>query len=287
MRTQDAGSRLICWWRFSLLALGSALGLLGAVACSSMMSFQTTSDFPKRQIAIDGKTDGWVGELYVVPNETLNLGFQNDRDNLYICLVAVDRMTRLQIAMQGLIVWFNPQGKKEKVFGIKYPVGISPGDWPKQLGPAGGDDFIEESLKKNANSLEILGSEKEPPQKMELSEARGIEIKIVPSTATLVYQLRIPFQRTPDHPLAIGAEPGQVVAVGFESPEINPNKFPKGPTEGQPGGGRRPPMGGGYGPGRMGGYGMPRMLTSLGFWAIVQTAPGGGQNQPKPLAFLR
>lgn len=288
MRSRQEKLNLAFVQRVILMGFGLALVLIGISACSPFTSFQTNSDFPKRAVVVDGKTDDWVGELYVVPMETLNLGFQNDQENLYLCLVAEDRATRAQIMMQGLIVWFNPKGKKEKVFGIKYPVGIPPSDWPKQLGPGQGDEFIEDYLKKNLIQLEILGAEKEPPQKMEVSEAKGIEIKVVPSTGMLVYELKIPLQRTPDHPLAIGAEPGQQVAVGFETPEINPKNLPRGMTEGQPGGGRRPPISGGYGPGRMGGYGArPGMLSALKFWAIVQTVPGSGQNPARLLSFSK
>jgi hypothetical protein len=290
MRYQRAKLKFVFSQRIPWVGFGLLLLMIGSTGCSSFMSFQTNSDLPKQKITIDGKTDDWVGELYVVPAETLNLGFLNDRENLYLCLVAEDRATRAQIMMQGLIVWFNPQGKKEKVFGIKYPVGIPPGDWPKQLGPGQGDEFIEDYLNKNLTQLEILGSEKEkvPPQKMEVSEAKGIEIKVVPSTGMLVYELKIPLQRTPDHPIAVGADPGQTVAVGFETPEINPKYLPKGMSEMPPGGGRRPPMGGGYGPGRMGGYGpRPGMLNTLKFWAIVQTASSSGQSPVKQLAFSR
>jgi len=257
--------------RFQAGALLLFFLILALAGCSPITTYVMDSLPPELKITIDGKTDDWRGALSVLEDGNASIGFSNDQEYLYVCLIAEDELGRAQIMMQGMTVWFDPQGGTKKAFGIKYPLGISPGERPMrprgERGEVGFEDFPQEAL----SELEIVTSEKETPQKMPVEEAKGIEIKAVPASGLMVYELRIPLIQTEEHPFAVGAEPGKKIGVGFETGKFNPGKMP-----GRPSGGLSP-RGGGSGPGggRMGGLGMmPETPKGLKIWAQVQLSLG-------------
>jgi hypothetical protein len=257
--------------RYLAWALLSYFFILALASCSSFTTYVMDSLPPEHKIIIDGKTDDWRGALAILEDGNISIGFSNDQEYLYVCLLAEDELMQSQIMMQGMTVWFDPQGGTKKAFGIKYPLGISPGERPMgprgEQGEVGFKDFPEEVLSK----LEIIKSKKETPQKMLVEEAKGIEIKAVPASGLMVYELRIPLLQTEEHPFAVGAQPGKKIGVGFETGKFNPGKMP-----GRPSGGLSP-RGGGSSPGggRMGGFGMmPEMPKGLKIWTQVQLSSG-------------
>jgi hypothetical protein len=264
-----------------IVLLALALMLAG---CRTFNTFSTESRPLDHQVIVDGKTDDWRGDLFVAEGERIELGFLNDRENLYICLLTTDNFVRAQILTQGLTVWFDPKGKTDKVFGIKFPVGLPPGERKMPLGdnPEGPD--LENLPKVPMTEMEIIRSEKEPVQKLNVAEAQGIEVKVVPSSGLIVYELKIPLVKTEQHPIAVGVEPGKTVGIGFETPKFDLSQMPR-RRGGIPGGGR-PPMGGGAGQEGMGGYGRGFQLPEgLKMWAIVSLAQGQSGRQPE-LLFL-
>jgi len=253
----------------------------GLGACSSVKTFTTQSRPPERQVVVDGRSDDWAGNLFIVEDEGITLGFLNDKDNLYICLRAEEISTRGQIMRSGLTVWFDPKGGKKKTLGIKFPLGISPGEWPSPRGEYG-DEEEEPGFRRpgeeNLNELEIIRSDKDEPEKMELAEAKGIEVKVLPSRAGLVYELKIPLVGSDENPIAVGAGPGVTIGIGFETGKFDFNSMPRRPGR-MPGTGGMPPMGGGMGRGGMGGMGrmggpMPQMAEELKIWATVKLSSG-------------
>jgi hypothetical protein len=272
----------------TMAALSLALVILGAAGCSPFTSYQTESVVPEHKIMIDGKSEDWVGSLYVAPGETISIGFLNDQQDLYVCMIAEDRATRAQIMTQGLTVWFDPQGGTQKVFGIRYPMGTPKGELPKPPDPLKEMEVPEDYKSVDLTRLEIIGGEKAKPQLMEASNVKGIEIKLVPSTGLLVYELKIPLLRTEEYPFAVGVNPGRAVGIGFESPEIDLSKLQKKEKEEKPEGGKNPPSEGRYGQGRRGGYGMRfPMLRGIKVWANVQLASGPSVRTPGGLTFER
>jgi hypothetical protein len=265
-----------------IVLLALALGLAG---CRTFKTFSTESRPLDHQVIVDGKTEDWGGDLFVAEGERIELGFLNDRENLYVCLLTTDNFVRAQILTQGLTVWFDPKGKTDKVFGIKFPVGLPASERKMPLGdnPEGPD--LENLPKVPMTEMEIIRSEKEPIQKLKIDEAKGIEVKVVPSSGLIVYELKIPLVKTEQHPIAVGAEPGKTIGIGFETPKFDLSQMPRRRMGGIPGGGR-PPMGGGAGQEGMGGYGRGFQIPEgLKIWAIVSLAQGQSNRQPE-LLFL-
>jgi hypothetical protein len=265
-----------------IVLLALALMLAG---CRTFNTFSTESRALDHQVIVDGKTEDWQGDLFVAEGERIELGFLNDRENLYVCLLTTDNFVRAQILMQGLTVWFDPKGGTDKVFGIKFPVGLPPGERKMPLGDNPEGPEFETLPKVPMTEMEIIRSEKEPIQKLNVAEAQGIEVKVVPSSGLIVYELKIPLVKTEQHPIAVGVEPGKTIGIGFETPKFDPSQMPRRRVGGIPGGGR-PPMGGGAGQEGMGGYGRGFQLPEgLKMWAIVSLAQGQSGRQPE-LLFL-
>ncbi len=258
----------------------------GLIACSSFKTFMTQSRTPERQVAIDGRSDDWAGNLFIVKNEGVTLGFLNDQEYFYVCLRAEDNSRRGQIMRSGLTVWFDPKGGKKKTLGIKFPLGLPPDERPMPRGDFGEEEEEPDSKRpgeENLNELEIIRSENEEPEKMEVAEAKGIEIKALPSRGGLVYELKIPLVQSDENPIAVGAEPGKTIGVGFETGKFDFNSMSRRPGR-MPGTGGMPPMGGGMGRGGMGrmGGGMPQMPEDLKIWATVKLGSGESR-QPAEL----
>jgi len=261
---------------------------VGFSACSTFTTFETQSPFRKQPIVIDGKADDWQGDLYVVENERFLAGFLNDQDYLYMCLFTEDNFTRGLMLIQGLTVWFDPQGKQNKAFGIRYPLGGPIKLSPSAVGEERGAEALDNVTPQAFADFEIVTFEetksrervpnREMIQKLPVAEAKGIEMKLNSSSGRLVYELKIPLVKSEQNPIAVGAQPGKSIGVGFETGRLEqPRAAEKNPRE-FPGGG----MGGGGGRGGMGGYGgRGGMIEGIKVWATVKLAASSTPLRPE------
>jgi len=267
--------------------------VLCLAGCSSARVYSTDSRPRLKEIKVDGKTDDWLGSLSIIEDGNASVGFLNDRENLYVCLLLEEDFLQGQVMRQGLTVWFDPKGGKEKSLGIRYPLGRAPGEKGEpprgEPGPPPSEGFPVEDM----SALEILRSPKGEPQKMEIADLPGIEISVAPTRGLFVYELKIPLAQTESNLVALGAQPGQTVGIGFEIPKLDRDQMPGRPSEGMPGGGGRPPMGGvpgaggGGRPGGMRGGGpggrmMEQMPEGLKVWTMVRLS-SGRDDQPTVL----
>jgi hypothetical protein len=173
---------------------------------------------------------------------------------------------------QGFTLWFDPDGGKEKTFGIKYPLGMQ----ASGTGMRGDEQSMERSRqapRRPMVELEVLGPGKDEVKKMPIAEAKGIDIIVEFSSGMLVYELKVPLIQSEQHPYAIGAEAGSSVGIGLEAPKMKRSDM-SGQMSGERGGGG--PSGGMRG--GAGGRGMPggdrrsQMRKPLKIWAVVQLA---------------
>jgi len=258
--------------RMLLLALG-----LGFAGCRTVTTFSTESLAPPAPIQIDGRPDDWHGHLFA-EGVRLEIGFLNDRENLYVCLLSKDSLTRAEILTQGLTVWFDPKGGTNRTFGVKFPVGLPPGEQKVSLRPSREGPKLEDLPDTPMNEIEILRG-KEPPQRLSLADAKGIEVQVRSATDEIVYELKIPLVSSEQHPFPAGAEPGKTLGVGFESPPLEMTEMqgrpegrrPRG-TEGGEEGGEEGRGEGGRGEEGRGHYGGEQ--APMNVWAVVQLAAG-------------
>lgn len=255
------------------------LGLL-LLHFSSCANIKFQSGWKDKDIRIDGRSDDWVGSLNYVDKQNISLGIQNDTDNLYVCLAAEDQAVINRILRQGMILWFDAEGGKEKTFGIKYPIGrqmMAPEEGEmNRPGSEAAPQKKRPTAMAISNKLEILQDRKVPITTF-IENLKGIQISLKRSTGLIVYEVKIPLQKNQDLPFAIGAEEGTEIGIGIEVPKMSMtmNRAAGGMGGGDGSmGGRGGGMGGGDG--SMGGRGMTGQRANLQkgvkIWATVQLA---------------
>jgi hypothetical protein len=240
-----------------------------------------------------------AGGLTYIENDDFSLGLSNDDRYFYVCLSTESRMIRSMAQARGLTVWFDPSGGRNKVFGIRYPMGrLALQQILQQVSEEERQDLIgkiqqgdQEARRKMAQLMMrdavILGPQKNGRVQIPVAKLNEIEIRITMSAQTFVYELKIPLATSEASPYAPGATAGLPLGVGIEIQGMN--RIPGGAGGGAMGGGGG--MGGEMGggdevgdEGRGGGAGMgggmrggmsgsrPRGPRGLKFWAQVLLA---------------
>ena len=255
-------------------ALSSILILFSflLVGCSAS-KLELNSNWRDREITVDGKNDDWLGAMLYFEEDNISVGLLNDENFFYICMIAEDQFIRTQVMRQGFTLWFDPDGGKEKTFGIKYPVGMQANGLPR--GMIRDEQSMERSsqtLRRPMIELEILGPGKDEVKKMPIEEAKGIDIHVEFSSGMLIYELKVPLIQSEQHPYAIGAEAGSSIGIGLETSKMERQDVRREISGGRVGGGPTSGMRGGAGGRGMPGSRRPQMRQPLKIWAVVQLA---------------
>jgi hypothetical protein len=259
----------------SFIACAIGILMLCTVGCDEQ---KLNSNWLDREIIIDAKSDDWLDTLYYFESKNLSIGFFNDESHLYVCMLAEHPMLQAQAVGQGFTIWFDPEGGKEKAFGIKFPIGMREAreqmDFMRTQEGGLDREKMRQAFEESLADLEILGSGG-AKQRIPVEEAHGIEVKVRNETGLLVYELKIPLQSDEEHPYAVGANAGNAIGVGLEIPEIDKDEM-KRVMEERMGGAGMPPGGGMGGMGGMGGgmgrrgYQKPKIPNGLDVWASLK-----------------
>jgi hypothetical protein len=271
MRTLSKESKRVFSGRKPAMSSILIIFLFLLVGCGNS-KLELNSNWRDREITVDGKNADWLGTMLFFEEDNVSVGLLNDDNFFYICMIAEDQFMRTQMMRKGFTLWFDPDGGKEKTFGIKYPLGMQASGMSMRRD--------EQNLERSSQvprrpmiELEILGPGKDELKKMPIAEAKGIDIIVEFSSGMFVYELKVPLIQSEQYPYAIGAESGSSIGIGLEM-----SKMEKSDMRGQMSGGR-----GGGGPsggmsGRTGGRGMsgdgrsPQRRQPLRIWAVVQLA---------------
>jgi hypothetical protein len=244
---------------------------------TSCSTLKLESTWKNRDLIMDGKGGDWLGSKYYFEDSAISVGLINDGQYLYVSMMTENPLIRAQILREGLTVWLDPEGGKNKTFGIKYPIGRQGDEQEKEMmdPQAVMDETAREAMMQKfqeaMSELAIVGSNERVLVKMDIEDAKGIIVKLRDALGTFVYELRIPLASSEEYPYAVGVKAGGVIGLGFLSPKLEMRR-----PAGTRGGGRMP-EGGMGGPGGMGGMGgMPEMgrfmPRQLKIWAKVQLA---------------
>ena len=257
----------------AIARFGSFLLVIFLLAgCGS--SLQLASGWRSSEIKIDGINSEWGDALSYARSSDASVGIKNDGDHVYVCFTTSNRQTQIQMLAFGLTTWFSPDGKKERVFGIHFPVG---GQLQalRLLSREGSPEELHQLFRASQRDLEVVGPTEASRRRITDQEAAGIKARLGYSQESLVLELEVPLRKTADQPLAIGATDSQAVSIGFETGEISTT------LRGQQSGpsAMSTPSRGGRG-GRSGGAssaaGGPgsERLERLNLWATVQLTSG-------------
>jgi hypothetical protein len=285
------------------------LFLVGVVHLGGCKNVEVSSLWLDRPIDIDGSDAEWENAKMYIEEANLSLGLFNDAEYLYVSLVTADRNVERQIMGQGLTVWFDAKGGKNKTFGVHFPLGMRgrgpdgrPSGEDREMLPSSGGgepeggytppafdrgdreggmpsfDRGERIFGRVQTEMEILGPGKNDRMILPLDGKQGIEVRTGHDNDRLVYELKVPLAASDSFAYAVGAVSGKTFSIGFETPEMDRSRMP----------GRREGMGGpgdGFG-GPGGGMGIPGGGPGGGMGGH-RGGPGGaregGFTQPKPL----
>jgi hypothetical protein len=283
-------------------AIAALAGTLVLASDTKLPALQSGN--PATPPVVDGRADEWAA---LTPFESAHVavGIANDARALSIAITSSDQAQRRQLVAAGLIVWLDPGGGKKRVVGIRFPGDFRGGGRPEVAGGRGGqappppdsprapgqDASAQEPREPRLPPLtwfELRGPRDEDRRRLEKSAVTSIEVARDMREGVLGLELKIPLAKDAATGFGIGVEPGAVVGLGLETPEI---ERPEGPSPdragrgrgglGGPGGG----MGGGMGRGGMGGGGMggrpegpagerPERAKPIKVWTTVKLASG-------------
>ncbi|MFH1312489.1 MAG: hypothetical protein ABIJ00_04610 [Candidatus Eisenbacteria bacterium] len=275
--------------------------MLGSLVLISLASFagcgglELSSVWRDREVKIDGIPTEWQGTTTYVEDSSVAVGIMNDDDYLYVSLSTSLRSVAAQIMARGLTVWLDPEGGKQKSFGIRCPIGAPQEmDDPSQFSKITQDrdkftDMILEKLESSVEQLEIIGPTEDDVIRLFPSQLAGLEVRLGHQDGRFLYEVKIPLRSTDQHPYSIGMDEGSYVGLGFETAEIDQDKMreatggkmPRGavpggdmPGRGPGGGGKRGGgmRGGGMGGGREPGGDSRIMPERLELWTKVKLA---------------
>ncbi len=252
-------------------------------ACLIGLNVQAQAVFfaKKGAIEADGVDTEWEAgqQLYDADNR-VHYAFQHDDEFLYILVRTDSRPTIFKILKGGLEIWANPDGKKKRVNGLHYPIGMPmriqdrrPEDFPGAENPADGEFKMPEVDTRSIRLTHLYGDEGDPILS-ELDQLNfPLKVKFVQSEdGYWVYEMAVPKAAFPTPKKDKG-----IWRIGITTPSM----MQRGPggtgnimggsgmggMNGMGmGGGRRP----GMGPGMPSGGFSDKMKDPLNIWTKVE-----------------
>ncbi len=189
------------------------IALLTFIGCGS--SLELTSGWASQELKIDGSGTGLKETTALIQGPEVLVGIKNDKDNLYICLITSNRMTQMQMLALGSTVWFDAEGKKNKSFGVRFPVaGLLQGHrFPARENQEDLKRLIDVAQRK----LEFIGPGDDAIHQVSSQEGKGVEARLGYANETLTCELKVPLHKSDAHPYAVNTEPAKTISIGLET----------------------------------------------------------------------
>ncbi len=200
----------------------AALALM--VGCQSE---QVQSSWSMENVLIDGQRTDWIGiPTTYLKDSAVQLGLCNDDDNLYILLRFTDEKKAFVMRRNGLSIWIDKTGRKQKKFGIRY-YGGPPLSEMRRWGPTGSrmplDSVTTERQRRfrdrqlpPADQIEVIIDGGEQAVSLSDDGSGGPLASFHGAKGIYTYEFSIPLKTNDDDMFVIDAQPGQTINVGFE-----------------------------------------------------------------------
>lgn len=238
------------------------------------------SQIPAENPLIDGILNEWEGVLIKPQGESFGFGVMNDESNLYLSMSAYDKQVIMKV-LRGFTIWIDRDGKKNKSFGIKYPLKQDMAEMQGLNGMRGNADnqernielMIQQSIAKQSHIV-IIDENQQRYADID-NGVNGIQINMLYDDGDLVYELKIPLAE-------FNIASADNISIGLESAEMKRPEMPNRGSGGKPGGGMGGSMGGGRSGGGMGGGmrgggrggrmpgGMQGMMDPIKLWIKIK-----------------
>ncbi len=154
---------------------------------------------PISPIIIDADPSEWAVDWLLDQDGKFLYNIGNDETNLYFRIKISDDLTQQKIALFGLNLKLNAEGKKKGRVGLKYPVGKDARQLKKAPEPlpqdAASKVIAKKQLLDEVEILELIGLAKDNIVSSRLGLMNGIEVLIVASEdGSYIYEAKIPFK---------------------------------------------------------------------------------------------
>ena len=234
----------------------AAIGVLLPLLFCGCATRQVESGPPAHAIVADGSDAEWPGSpQFYDKSKKASIRLSNDAESVRICFATGDRDLKMTLATQGMSLWLDPDGGKNRVVGIYVPGRKSHFRFAEK--GTNGDHAPKPPELSMPATIEMTYSETTGPLKMNIEDVRrtGIGIGVgQPDGSHYVYEFIVPF--AVDEILSeMGS--GKDIGVGITSGNGESEKSGRQPSmesRGGPGGGggrgrtgKGPGMGGGGG----------------------------------------
>lgn len=183
-------------------------------------------------IIVDGKANDWPINWIQDKEKMFSYNVCADEQLLYVRVMTSDYFTKRKMAAFGFTLWLDPEGKKKKKLGLRFPTGGAEAEERAAAirdqggsGSSAGEraDYqkeIDRQLIINLEVLELIGLSKEPITSARSGIMNGIKVAIdMDSTGAYVYEAIIPFKSFRISRAAI-----KEMSVGFETGKYIPPK---------------------------------------------------------------
>lgn len=245
---------------FAAVALAAAVWSTAVLADTKPPAL--TAAWRTTPVAVDGRADDWAN-LTPVESAQLAVAVANDDRTLSVAVTSSDQARRRQLTAAGLLVWFDTGGGKKRQFGVRFPGLLgggrpAPDREPPDRRPADSNAASREAPRElrlpPLTWFELAGPREEDRRRLERSAVTSMAVAREFHEGLLVFELSLPLARDAAG-YGLGADPGRVVGLGLETPEV---ERPEGPAPSADRGGRGMGGGGGGFGGAGGGMGMGR-----------------------------
>ena len=173
---------------------------------------------------IDGKMEDWQDDWRTDADSKFEYNVCFDEQNLYIRLKTSDEMNQGKMGRLGFTVWLDPNGKKKKNLGLKYPTPTGRDFSKMNASPSNNSNPYERRLEmkrdliRDTEVLELIGLAKENIVSSRVGLMNGIQVIIVmDERGDYIYEAKIPFKA---YRLSKASIP--VLAIGFETDKLKP-----------------------------------------------------------------
>lgn len=176
-------------------------------------------------VTIDGNGDEWPMTWVQDDEKVFSFNVCADEQNLYVRMMTNDYYAKRKLAAFGLTMWFDPNGKKKKKLGLRFPVGGAEAEERasaiKKQGEAGSSvgersdyqKLIDGALIANLEVIELIGLSDDPVTATRSGITNGIKVAIaMDASGAYVYECLIPFRS-----YRISGKSLTEISVGFET----------------------------------------------------------------------
>ena len=197
------------------------------------------------EITIDGNQVDWQGKLKYLEKERSAIGFANNSEYLFVCLVTSDTGKIMQTLTTGFTIWFDPQTDSGKEFGVQYPLPMENNNMQirnfnsepnerRQSFPKRISQILNEQ-----REFRILKEDLFPLTQYYIDDDTEIKVKAGFQLDQFVLELRVPLLKTVVWDYNLLLMTGDNVSVKLESGEIKKEPISGNPQGGGMGGGQR------------------------------------------------